>query len=118
MQASFNPVSVSLNIEIFFKMGKKNLILFILLFSIGVYSHTVFSETSTDVTFILKNDTENTITLQTDLGIVSIEGFSSYQFTKPEGTEIFLVTDNHINELVLVVRSDMEGKTIKLSELI
>ena len=71
-----------------------------------------------EITFTIKNDSAHTILLHTGKATVSIQSLASYKFTKPVGTQIFLMEFGEQKTLLLTVKENLEGKKINLSDLL
>ncbi len=71
-----------------------------------------------NITFSIKNDSENTIVLHTEKATMSIQSNTSYKFTKPIGTQIFLVEFGEKTTLLLTVKQNMQDKKLNFLDLI
>jgi hypothetical protein len=71
-----------------------------------------------EITFTIKNDSEHTVLLHTGKATVSIQSNTSYKFTKPVGTQIYLMEFGEKKTLLLTVKESFEGKKINLSDLL
>ena len=71
-----------------------------------------------EITFILKNDSEGSITIQTSKGKLLINKNASYKFSLEEGERVYLLDKNNKEILLVIVSINIKNKRLLISELL
>lgn len=97
-------------------MNRKTTFIFALLFSFIFISAFTLQNPQGEVCIKVKNDTGGSVTLHTGKGTAPMNNGVTKEFCMEEGSKLYYADKGQKGDLIIEFTSDMNGKTIKLSD--